>query len=352
MNFAENITAVLDQKAQNDEFSGVVAIWQDGQPLIEAAHGWAHRGFAIPNRLETRFRLASIGKMFTAVATLQLIAQNKFTLDTPIHDLIDLSQTTIPVNVTIFHLLTMSSGIADWFEESETWEADWAALCREHPLYLLRQNADYLPLFSQKPPNFVAGERYQYNNAGYILLGLAIEAMTGLDFFEAVRQLVFVPAGMAGADFISLDAVAPNLAEGYVPENSGWRKNVYSTTPSAAADGGAVATAADLYQFSVGLRNGRLLPPHLTQAMLTPQIQQKETPMRGYFWHYSFGNEFVFSQENRLLRWGHTGEEDGVSCRLYHYPDQALDVMILGNQSWCAGALGWQIHDLISDQLI
>ncbi len=341
---------LIQAKVDADEFSGVVALWQADESIYQQAFGLAHRGFGLPNTLETRFRLASIGKMFTAVAILQLIAQNKFTLDTSIHDLLDLSQTSIPTNVTIFHLLTMSSGIGDWFEESENWEADWATLCREHPLYLLRQNADYLPLFSQKAPNFAPGERYQYNNAGYILLGLIIEAVTGLHYFEAIRQHVFAPAGMSGADFIPLDAVAPNLAEGYVPENGGWRKNVYSTTPSAAADGGAVGTATDLYQFSVALRNGRLLPSHLTQAMLTPQILQNSEPMRGYFWHYSFGNEFVFSLQNRLLRWGHTGEEDGVSCRLYHYPDQALDVVVLGNQSWCAGSLGWELHDLILAQ--
>ena len=69
--------------------------------------------------------------------------------------------------------------------------------------------------------------------------------------------------------------------------------------------------------------------------------------MSGYLWQYGFGNEFVFSTAGELLRWGHTGEEDGISCRLNHYPAQTLDVVILGNQSWCAGSLGWAIHDLI-----
>ena len=174
--------------------------------------------------------------------------------------------------------------------------------------------------------------------------------------YEAVRQRVFAPAGMTGADFIPLDAVADNLAEGYVPQENEagqttWQKNIYSTTPAAAGDGGAVATAVDLHNFSAALRNGRLLSPERTQAMLTPHIQQKETPMRGYFWHYGFGNEFVFDPQKQLLRWGHTGEEDGVSCRFYHYPAQQLDVVILGNQSWCAGALGWQLHDLIQTHL-
>lgn len=357
MSFAEQVKALVEQKVRADEFSGVVAIWQAGEPLIEHACGLAHRGWQIANQLDTRFRLASISKMFTAVAILQLIDQNKLDLTTPITELINLSQSTIPADVTIYHLLTMSSGIADWFEESENWEAEWEALCREQPLYRLRRNADYLPLFSQKPPNFPAGERYQYNNAGYILLGLAIEALTGQSYFDHVRQHVFAPAGMTQADFIPLDAIASNLAEGYIPEEEAeskqttWRKNIYSTTPEAAADGGAVATAVDLLRFSEALRNGRLLSLKNTEAMLTPHIAQSDKPMGGYLWQYGFGNEFVLNTAGQLIRWGHTGEEDGVSCRFYHYPAQVLDVIILGNQSWCAGSLGWEIHDLIEEMM-
>jgi CubicO group peptidase (beta-lactamase class C family) len=354
MNFAEQVRALVVELAQTDKFSGVVAIWQAGEPLLEQACGLAHRGWHIANTLETRFRLASVSKLFTAVAILQLLEQNKLSLTTPITELIDLSQTTIPANVTIKHLLTMSSGIADWFEESENWEAEWAALCREQPLYLLRHNSDYLPLFSQKPAHFTAGERYQYNNAGYILLGLVIEALAGQSYFDYVRQHVFAPARMTQADFIALDAVVPNLAEGYIPDEAEesqqktWRKNIYSTTPEAAADGGAVTTAVDLFRFSMALRSGRLLSSTNTQAMLKPHIAQSSELISGYLWQYGFGNEFVFSTTGELIRWGHTGEEDGVSCRFCHYPAQALDVVILGNQSWCAGSLGWAIHDLIT----
>ena len=353
MNFVEQVRTVVAEKAQVDKFSGVVAIWQADEPLLEYACGLAHRGWQIANRLDTRFRLASVSKMFTAVAILQLIDQNKLSLTTPITELLEFSQTTIPTNVTIKHLLTMSSGIADWFEESENWEAEWAALCQEQPLYLLRRNADYLPLFSQKPPHFAAGERYKYNNAGYILLGLAIEALTGQTYFDTVRQHVFARANMAQADFISLDGVTSNLAEGYVleeddeSEKKTWRKNIYSTTPEAAADGGAVATAVDLWRFSEALRNGRLISPASTEAMLKPHISQSDGPISGYLWQYGFGSEFVLSTAGELIRWGHTGEEDGVSCRFYHYPGPGLDVIILGNQSWCAGTLGWEIHDLI-----
>ena len=353
MNFFKRARTIVDKQAETGEFSGVVSIWQVDKPRVEHACGLAHRGWQIANRLDTRFRVASVSKMFTAVAILQLIDQNKLSLTTPITRLLDLGDSTISAEVTIQHLLTMSSGIADWFEGSENWEAEWAALCREHPLYLLRRNADYLPLFTQKLPNFAPGARYQYNNAGYILLGLAIEAVTGQTYFEYVRQHIFARAKMTQADFIPLDAIAPNLAEGYVPEEEAeseqktWRKNIYSTTPEAAGDGGAVATAVDLHRFSEALRNGRLLSPASTEAMLKPHISQSDEPISGYLWQYGFGNELVLSTAGELIRWGHTGEEDGVSCRFYRYPTHGLEVIILGNQSWCAGSLGWQIHDLV-----
>jgi hypothetical protein len=85
----------------------------------------------------------------------------------------------------------------------------------------------------------------------------------------------------------------------------------------------------------------------MTQEFLTPKVLQTGERLRGYTWKYGYGNFFILDEEKRIVRWGHTGEEDGVSCRLYHYPEENLDVVVLGNQSWCAGRLGWEIHDLI-----
>ena len=81
--------------------------------------------------------------------------------------------------------------------------------------------------------------------------------------------------------------------------------------------------------------------------MLTPKVREADEQFRGYTWMYGYGNFFLLDASDQIVRWGHTGEEDGVSGRLYHYPRQNLDVIILGNQSWCAGSLAWEIHDLI-----
>ena len=346
----DRLTELLAAKAAAEEFSGVVVLQRQEQPLFSGAYGFAQRGWQITNRRDTRFRLASVSKMFTAAAVLQCIAQEKLSLDTPIVALLGLQASRIPPQVTIAHLLTMTSGIADWFDESGDWEANWQALRRAHPLYLLRSNADYLPLFTAQPPEAEPGAGYKYNGAGYILLGLALSQVTGLTYEDAIRRFVFEPAGMQGADFIALDEIAPQLAEGYMAAPDapdGWLKNIYSVTPSAAADGGAVAAADDLLHFSAALRAGKLLPPDWKQAMLTPQVKQGADRPYDYDWFYGYGLNFITEADGTIVRWGHTGEEDGVSCRFYHYPAQQIDLVILGNQSWCAGKLGWEIHDLI-----
>jgi CubicO group peptidase (beta-lactamase class C family) len=208
-----------------------------------------------------------------------------------------------------------------------------------------------------KPPVFPVGERHQYNGAGFILLGLVIEKLSGLSYFDYVRRHIFEKALMKRSDFSALDDVHEEVAEGYIPitgrdeEISGWKKNIYSTTPEAAADGGATSTVDDLCRFSRALRGGQLLSEKWTQEMLTPKVLERTERLRGYTWKYGYGNFFLLDDSDQIVRWGHTGEEDGVSCRLYYYPKQNLDVVILGNQSWCAGSLAWEIHDLILEKM-
>ncbi len=349
MNFTDHLEQILCAR----DFSGVVRVQRGEQVLCEAAAGLANRPWQAPNRPDTRFRIASIAKMFTAVAVLQLADAGRLKLDDPIHAYLDLRETCIPTEVRIEQLLSMTSGIADWFDESGDWETEWAALCRAQPIYLLRSNQDYLPLFVHKTPLAAPGAQYHYNGAGYILLGLLIERVSGRPYFDYVCEHIFAAAHMDTAAFVALDEVSANVAEGYVPvENEAgeivaWKRNIYSTTPQAAADGGATASAADLVRFSQALRGGRLLSAHSTQAILTPRVDERAEHTRGYRWQYGYGNLFLLDGDGRIVRWGHTGEEDGVSGRLFYYPTRNLDVVILSNQSWSSGELGWQIHDLI-----
>lgn len=353
MSLNDQVGQLLAEKSRQDLFSGAVLISRDGEPLFNQAYGYANRSWEVENRVDGRFRIASISKMFTAVAVLQLVDEGAISLDSSVVETLGLQDTTIPEEATVYHMLTMTSGIADWFDESGDWEAEWAALCRQHPIYLFRDNADYLPLFIHEAPLAPVGQEHRYNGAGYILLGLILERLTGQSYFEVMRQRVFARAGMSRSDFIALDEVGEEVAEGYIPVKDaegrivGWKRNIYSTTPEAAADGGATSTTADLADFSRALRRGRLLSGPMTQAMLTPQVMARDEPLKGYLWEYGYGNYFILDRQGQIVRWGHTGEEDGASCRLYYYPAQNLDVVILANQSWAAGELAWEVHDLI-----
>ncbi|MEM9215957.1 MAG: serine hydrolase domain-containing protein [Cyanobacteria bacterium P01_F01_bin.150] len=348
-----DLDAKIVKRARLHQFSGVVLVKQGDQSLFKSAYGEANRSWNIANQTTTRFRLASISKMFTAVGILQLIDQGKLALETPVMDCLSLEETAISEEVTIAHLLTMTAGIADWFTESDSWEEDWAKLCRDHPIYNFRQNQDYLPLFIHTPAVAPVGQCYQYNNAAYILLGLVIETLSGLSYFDYVRRNIFAKAGMEQSDFLALDGIYANVAQGYVPITDGkgaiaaWKTNVYSTTPEAAADGGASSTVEDLARFSYALRTGALLSKAQTAAFLTPKVLDKVDSETGELWNYGYGNQFLLTPQNEVIRWGHTGEEDGVSCRFYHYLQQNVDVVILANQSWCAGELAWDIHSLL-----
>jgi CubicO group peptidase (beta-lactamase class C family) len=354
--FTSELSNILSIHAAQDEFTGAVFVAQEGHKIFELGYGYANRAWRIHNSAHTRFRIASISKLFTALAIFQLIERNMLSLSTPLLEILTFPKTEIPYSVTIKHLLTMTSGIADWFDESGDWEANWQQLITTHPIYLFRENIDYLPLFIDASPLSPVGQCYQYNGAGYILLGLVIEEITGQSYFKYVTDEIFNPLGMHATAFIALDEPAYDVAEGYIKiEQAGmptaWQRNIYSTTPQAAADGGATSTLNDLFQFSKAIRAGLTIAPELADEFLTPQVQQFENTFRNYFWYYGYANNFLLNEQQEIIRWGHTGEEDGVSCRLFYFPRQDVDAIILGNQSWCAGKLGWEIHDLILNLL-
>ena len=160
----------LRERAAADEFSGVVRIEQGGRPILHEAYGLASRTWRIPCRLETRFDTASITKLFTAVAVLQLVESGAFDLDTSTIGYLGLRDTAISTAVTPYHLLTHTSGIGDDADEEagELYETIFV----DRPNYSILTTADFLPQFVQRPANFAPGEGCRYCNCSYVLLGL------------------------------------------------------------------------------------------------------------------------------------------------------------------------------------
>lgn len=335
---------MLPRLLEEHDFSGT-ALVRIGKQSVSMQRGEAHRGFHVPVNGRTRFDCASVTKLFTAAAALQLVGQGRFALDTPICDLADLAGTKIPRDVTVLHLLNHTSGIAD--DADEEAGEDYADLFKASPNYAIRECRDFLPNFAYKEPNFAVGTDVRYCNCSFVLLGLAIEKASGLAYREYVRQNIFVPAGMHGADFLAMDGVNENFAEGYT--DGGTRKNIYSYPPIGTPDGGACVTAQDLCLFFDAVKGGRLLPSDLSAFFLRPNSPVS----RPFDWNgtectWRTGCALEFVEKDGKIRYMYKeGVNAGVSAIVSYHPEQDALIALLSNNE----ANVWTIHDALRDRI-
>jgi len=346
-------TNVLDRYFENleeqDRFSGVVLITQGESQLYAGAYGHASRPWKIRNTLNMRFDTASVTKLFTSIATLQLIDQGLLAFDTGVTGLLELDDTKIPKDVNVFHLLTHTSGIGDDCEEEdgENYEDLW----KTKPNYSVTTAADFLPQFIHKPPNFPPGQSCRYCNCGFVLLGLMIEKVTGRTCRDYVRQNIFARAGMVHSDFFRMDRVHDNVAEGCDPIRDeggnvvGWKKNIYSFPPIGSPDSGAYVTAFDLDRFLRAVKAGELLSPELTGAFLTPQVHYREK--ENWTMMYGYGLWFYVDKSDRVVCYQKEGINAGVSALIRHFPAQDIDVVVLSNMVGGVWKPVWKIHEMV-----
>jgi CubicO group peptidase (beta-lactamase class C family) len=347
----ERIQAVIETAVEAGNFSGVVLVTQGETTLLEEAHGFAHRGFAIENTPAMRFDIASVTKLFTAVSTLQLVERGDFALDTPVIPFLDLTGTAISHDVTVRHPLTHSSGIAD--DADEEAGEDYDLLFVDTPNYRFRNTVDQLPHFVHKEPNFAPGEGVRYNNAGFLLLGLMIEKVSGLTYHDYVRQHVFERAGMQDADFLALDEINHNLAEHYrrIEHDSCdvvWRKNIYAYPPVGDPAGGATVTARDLDTFLRALRDEQLLGPELTAEMLTPHVKSHDYKTGGSCW-YGYATQIDVGDDGTISAWGKDGQNSGVASNTEILPDLDVAVILLANQDCNVWSLDRDIDRILRE---
>ena len=340
-----------------DRFSGVVRIHQGQELVVERAYGMASRRWSVPALPETRFDTASITKLFTAVAVLQKVDAGMLQLQDPIHQHVDLAGTTIPEDVTLHHLLSHTSGIADDADEEagESYEELW----EDRPNYSVTEARDFLPQFGHKQPVFPAGTDCRYNNVGYVLLGLALESVTGSGYRDVVRREVFARAGMQSSGFFDMRQAEPQVAEGWDPvenddgEITGWQQNIYSYPPIGSPDGGAHTTAADLLRFLAAVQDGALLSPDSAQKFLSPQAlhhstEAPETPRDTHQLHYAYGLEIELDASGEIRSFYKDGINAGASGILRSYPQQDLSMAVLSNSE--DGA--WEPIDLLDESVM
>lgn len=332
-------TIGLDAFLADEQFSGVVLIKNGANTVFEAASGLATQRWGIPNTIDTRFDSASITKLFTSVAVLQQVGKGDLDLETSIHHYVDLEGTEIGTDVTLLHVLTHTSGIAD--DADEEAGEDYADLYLERPNYSIIETKDFLPQFVNKPSLAPPGVECQYCNVGYVLAGLALERVTGSSYRQYVFDEVFTKADMVDSGFYDRRDAAPRVAEGWDLIDGTWVENIYSYPPIGSPDGGAHVTAGDLIKFIQALRDGRLLNAEFTEEFFIPQVEHDEAT-----W-YGFGLEFDLNEDGTVRSYYKEGINPGASGILRHYLEEELDVVVLSNSE--EGA--WSVIREIDERL-
>ena len=326
----------LDSIASRTAFSGVVRIDRADGIELEKAYGLAHRGFEIPNQVDTRFAIASGTKGLTALAVVCLIEDGLLGLSTAARSVLGEDLPLIDDAVTIEHLLSHRSGIGDYLDE-EVW-LDLSEYPIPVSVHKLARTEDYLAVLEGHPTKFAPGERFAYSNGGYVVLALIAERASGVPFHELVRQRVCEPAGMRDTAFLRSDELPGRTALGYLTIDGEWRTNVFHLPVRGSGDGGIYSTVADVSSFWRAFFAGQIVSRDWVGEMVRACSDVPSESMR-----YGLGFWLHESTDTVLL----VGDDAGVSFCSVHDPRSRVTHTVISNAS--DGA--WPITEYLDDRL-
>ena len=327
----EEVNELVRRLCGADLFSGSVLLAKDDDVLLARACGEASKRFHVPNDTETKFNLGSMNKMFTSVAIAQLVERGVLSYEDPISMYVDESwlPAEITDRVTIHHLLTHTSGLGSYFNDTY-WEGS-----RE----LFRSVDDFKPLVNGETLAFAPGSEFRYSNTGMLLLGVVIESATGHSYFEHIRANIYEPADMTNSDSYEMDYPVENLAIGYIrdPDSAyGWENNLYKHVIKGGPAGGGFSTVGDLFRFALALRHHTLVSPESIQLMWTDHS--------GAGYGYGFGVRAL--PAGRVV--GHGGGFSGLNGNLDIFVDRGYIVAVLANYDGGADPVAQRINNLLA----
>jgi CubicO group peptidase (beta-lactamase class C family) len=335
---AKEIARELEDYAKKlagaDVFSGTILLARNREVVYKGAFGTANKDFNAPNRIDTKFNLGSMNKMFTAVAIAQLVEKGKVSFDDPLSKFIaDFPNAEGSKKIQIKHLLSHTAGLGGYFSQR------YWGMSRDR----LRTVDDMMKLAreDEKDIKFEPGSKWAYSNTGMLVLGKVIEIASGQSYFDYVRDNIFKPAGMTNTDSYSLDRVNPNLAVGYDKQftDSGieWGNNVFAHVLRGGPQGGGYSTVEDLLKFDQALRSGKLVSAETLKILTTPK-PELNSPNYGYGFQVDTVRNFA----------GHGGGFVGINSNLDMYLGNGWSAIVMSNYSGGAGPVQAKMRQLIA----
>lgn len=294
-----------------------VAVRHGEQLAVLTAEGVADFEHAQPVTASTVFPIGSITKQVTALAIAQLAAQGRLDPDDRVGDHLPQLEGRAAAEATLRQLLTHQSGLSNYTDRPELHERAWHAHSHE----------EMLAWFIDEPLEFPPGERWRYTNSGTYLLGMVIEAVSGMRYAEYLAQEVFEPLGMRATAYADSRMIVPGRARGYERDATGeWRHaRAYDASVPFAA-GTLVSTAEDLVTWTRAVLAGAAIPTEVHALITTPGELADGTRLA-----YTLGAFFSTAFEGRR-KFSHGGQIYGYSAQLAYYPDDDLTIVVLSNR--------------------
>lgn len=354
--FRENFEALSSREL----FSGNVLLARDDEILFQESYGLANRDEDIPNRVDTRFNLGSINKMWTALATMQMVERGQVSLDDNIGRYLgrDWIRPEVGESVQIRHMLSHCSGLANYFHGG----------FEQSSRRLFKALDDYRPLVCDQTLLFTPGSQTRYSDIGFLLLGVIIEKVSGQSYFDHIRQHLTGPLDMADSEAFDLEEVNRRIAIGYLraplnptaeerakpldPTPSAqmtpaerfdraladqealirrgfvWQNNLFMHVVKGGPAGGYYSTAPDMLRFADGLRRHRIVNSATWQLMAAPKAPSTSL---GYGTMIDRGSI------------GHSGNFPGISAQFALFPD-GYTLILLANMTNAAGIAQTQLY--------
>ena len=299
--------AYMDASVKVDRFSGSVLVSRDGEILFTKGYGLANREHNVPNTPDTKFRLGSITKQFTAMAIMILVDQGKIKLDDPIGKYLDDAPKTWD-GITIHHLLTHTSGVHSYTSDPE---------------YIKKMTTpetvkSMIARFKDKPLDFKPGDKFSYSNSGYFLLGTIIEKVAGTSYEAFLKQAIFEPLGMNDTGYDHPATIIVQRASGYEPDGDRMVNASYLDMAQPYAAGSLYSTALDLAKWDRGLAEGKFISKESYARMYTPAKN-----------NYAYGWSVATTSGRKQI--GHGGGINGFVTQIVRFPEQKVCVIVLCN---------------------
>jgi D-alanyl-D-alanine carboxypeptidase len=324
----------LDRLATDDAFSGVVLVADGDRVLFREGYGFANQVWRAPNRPDTAFHAASVTKMLTAAAILKLAEQGRLSLDDSLAKWVpEYPQASAAARITLRHLLTHTSGLPPWEVRQ-----------------LARSTAQLVRTMTTAPSR-APGERFEYSNAGFVLLGAVIENVTKMDFEQALKALVMEPAGMTRTAAWPVSAVIPNRATGYLlpqddPLGAGPRyANDQYLGFKGDGSGGLYTTADDLFAFHRAVVNGTLLGPAAKEQFLAAATDFPGTPRPS---KYGLGMRLTECSGQPVFGHSGGGANSGISNATFTTLDGRWTVIVLSNYDVIGEQVAQELCDVVA----